>query len=227
MSRTPYRAVATFLVAAILFMSGQPQAKATEHFAVAGSLAFDGTLTIEGFPCAPTCHAMLSGFWTGHLEGVSGSQHFEISWVRPRPILDEDPDNSFTLGFDETSCGTGDGWIGIGSGDGTGHAGPGFALGFWKDLADTDAKLPRSINAIDGTFGITTTRVGNALSMELNPFTLTLDVFGMDPLVVLADAAPGAAILVVADVPSCDSPQTDIEVPASGAVEFEATPAVP
>jgi hypothetical protein len=190
-----------------------------------GGFVFRGTADLEAFPCSPPppygtgpCNGTFSGEWTGRLSGVSGPIRFEVAWSAPGDSL------SAAFQYAEWQCTGLETVLGFAEGTATGRALPGQVQGKWQIPGETFA---RDIIGVSASFSFTWERAGTAAVLNLVPFSMTVDVAGLElPQQVVNTAQTGAAGFVATNTdpiegpPLCGTPLTHVQGNIAGAVSL-------
>lgn len=187
--------------------------------ASAGTAAFQGSATLPTFPCSPQsgpCSGSFSGAWTGGLSGVSGTSVYSVAWSAPDGSLNA------AFQYSELQCLAGvETLVGTATGSGSATAQPGQVQGKWQVPGESFA---RDIIAVSIDFDFSWTRTATSATIILYPLSISLDVSGLGPQVVVsASEQAGSALFAPTSqsgsgVPTCDNPLTNVEGVIAGVV---------
>lgn len=224
------------LLAALIPLLGLFNQPATAATVASGGAEFQGRARLDTFPCQPAppfgngpCNGSFSGDWGGHLNGVSGTSPFEVTWTthdqagapdNPQIVVD-----NFTYAEWDCNLGVAETVLGIARGTGSAWAEPGQIDGNWYVVPNT---FPRDVIGLNLSFDFRWTRLGANALIQLTRATLSLDVTGIGWVVVIDSPQVATAAFVPTtthgDVPSCTN-QHPVSGIIAGALNFDgATP---
>jgi hypothetical protein len=210
-------AVATTTTAVSCLVLAAPAAAAAPAL---GYLTVNGTASLPTFPCAPPppfgngpCAGSFAGSWTGHVAGVQGTSAYDVTWGAGSV--------GASFQYSELQCLGLETALGIAAGSGSASSGPGQVQGKWQVPGETFA---RDVYGVRLSFTFQWTRVGTSAVLVLSPFTLTLDVTGLSPQLVVASKQYGAATFAPTShqsgptTPTCANPWTGVAGQIAGSV---------
>jgi hypothetical protein len=217
--RGPVRKVLLFL-ALLMPVTGllaAPASAATEATFSEGDITFEGTATLNKFPCPQaefsTCRGLFKGLWAGSLSGVHENDTYTVEWRTPPGI-----DRVHALfNYNESLCHPTAPHVGAAAGyargSGTATASGAEIIGeVWDDLT----LMPSIIDNLALTFGFEWNRVGNGAAIIFTSFTIKAWADGRE-LILVNQGQTGAADFVptgpgvAPTVPACNQQWTGIE----------------
>lgn len=192
----------------------------------AGVVAFTGSAHLPLFPCNrdplegnPCTGGTFAGDWSADLAGTAGAAAFDVTWTTASGRAIE-ADYSYV----EWQCLHGvETVLGFALGRGSATAVPGEIQGKWHVAGET---VGRDISGAAMSFDFRWTRTLNSAVLVLERTTLTLEVAGLGPRVVVVGQQEGEAAFVVspggdaAHLPTCDAPLTDVTGRIAGSVQL-------
>lgn len=191
----------------------------------AGDIGFTGTAHLPVFPCNrdplegnPCTGGSFTGDWTADLAGTAATAAFDAVWSTASGAAIR-ADYSYV----EWECLHGvETVLGFAMGSGSAIAAPGEIQGKWHVVGET---VGRDITGASMSFDFRWTRTLNSAVLVLERTTLTLDVAGVGPRVVVVGQQEGEAAFVVSPpdnghLPTCDAPLTDVTGRIAGSVQL-------
>jgi hypothetical protein len=204
-------------------IDGPSQGPGAPTLLTLGEVAIHGTAALPKFPCEPPpplgngpCAGSFDGDWAANVSGIRNGNVFSATWNTASG-------HAIHAGFDysEWQCLAGtETLLGIAAGTGSATVAPGELQGKWQVPGESFA---RDIVGATASFTFTWNRVATGAVLSLSPTTLSLDVAGLGPQVVVTGAQLGVATLVVTStgnttVPMCGTPLTNVRGDIAGVV---------
>ena len=197
-----------------------------------GALSFEGAAHLPVFPCDrdplegdPCTGGTFQGDWAAHINGVHGTSAFDVAWATATGSA-----MRAAFVYSEWDCFSGvETLLGFAKGSGSAEAAPGDVQGKWQVAGEA---LGRDVSGVTMGFEFTWTRTLNAAEVVVEATTLTLEVAGLGPRVVVTGRQLGTAAFVVpvaegTALPTCERPWPNVEGHIAGFVDVASSSSAP